>query len=39
MAGWREHLFAFLHRNASSVAEHFELPSDLVIEVGSRVEV
>jgi KUP system potassium uptake protein len=39
MARWREHLFAFLHRNASSVARHFQLPTDRVIEVGSRVEV
>jgi KUP system potassium uptake protein len=39
MARWREHLFAFLHRNAANAAQYFELPVERVIEVGSQVEI
>jgi len=39
MARWREHLFAFLHRNAANAAHFFELPEDRVVEVGSRVDI
>ncbi len=39
MARWREHLFAFMHRNASSAAGFFGLPSDRVVEIGLRVEI
>ncbi len=39
MAGWRERLFAFMHRNASSAAHQFRLPPERVVEVGSQVEI
>ncbi|MFT4744960.1 MAG: KUP system potassium uptake protein [Nitriliruptoraceae bacterium] len=39
MALWREHLFATMHRNASSRTNHFALPADRSIRVGRRVEI
>jgi KUP system potassium uptake protein len=39
MARWREHLFALLHRNASSAADHFRLPPSRVVEIGTPVEI
>jgi KUP system potassium uptake protein len=39
MARWREHLFAFMHRNAANASGYFELPSDNVIVIGSQVEI
>jgi KUP system potassium uptake protein len=39
MQKWREHLFALMHRNSSNAADYFQLPSEDVIEVGSRVEL
>ncbi|MHB1099482.1 MAG: potassium transporter Kup [Burkholderiales bacterium] len=39
MAVWREGLFQFLSRNAGSVVEYFNIPSNSVIELGSRVHI
>lgn len=39
MAGWRERLFAAMSRNAGSVASHFRLPDNAVIELGARVRI
>ncbi len=39
MAPWREHLFALLHRNARSAADHFNLPPSRVVEIGTPVEI
>jgi len=39
MATWRDHLFAFMHRNANSAVQHFQLSPEQVIEVGSQVEI
>ena len=39
MALWREHLFAFTHRNASDAAGYFGLPHDRVVEVGVQVAI
>jgi KUP system potassium uptake protein len=39
MAMWREHLFGFMHRNASSAVGFFGLPSDRVVEIGRQVEI
>jgi KUP system potassium uptake protein len=39
MANWREHLFAALSRNASSVAGYFRLPDNAVVELGTRVQI
>jgi KUP system potassium uptake protein len=36
---WREHLFAFMHRNAASAARFFGLPSHQVVEVGVQVQI
>lgn len=39
MAKWREALFQFLSGNAGSVVEYFNIPSNSVIELGSRVHI
>lgn len=39
MAKWREHLFAFLYRNAGNAAAFFHLPPDRVVEVGVQVPI
>lgn len=39
MAVWREHLYAFLHRNASRAQTYFRLPAEQVIEVGTPIEI
>ena len=39
MALWRERLFAAMTRNAGSVVEYFNLPTNRVIELGSQVEI
>ena len=39
MAKWREHLFAFLLKNANSNLKYFKLPLNRVIELGTQVEM
>ena len=39
MALWREKLFAHMHHSASAVAEFMNLPSNAVVELGSKVEI
>ena len=39
MATWREKLFAQMHHNASAAAEFLQLPSNAVVELGSKVEI
>jgi KUP system potassium uptake protein len=39
LAGLREKLFYFLHRNARSAAEYFRLPFDRVVDIGVVVEI
>ncbi|HOB65782.1 potassium transporter Kup [Ottowia sp.] len=39
MATWREKLFAQMHHNASAAAEFLKLPSNSVVELGSKVEI
>ncbi|MCW5655478.1 potassium transporter Kup [Hydrogenophaga sp.] len=39
MMPWREKLFAQMHHNASAAAEFLNLPSNAVIELGSKVEI
>lgn len=39
MAIWREHLFAWMTRNASSASGFFDLPPNQVIELGAQVEL
>lgn len=39
MAIWREHIFAFMARNAHRATAFFNIPADQVIEVGMQVEL
>ena len=39
MAKWRDDLFAVMSRNAGSVVSYFNIPSNSVIELGSRVHI
>lgn len=39
MAPWRERLFAFMSRNAGNMADFLRLPSNCVIELGTRVRI
>jgi KUP system potassium uptake protein len=39
MALWRERLFALMARNAERATAYYRVPSDRVVEIGSRVEL
>ncbi|MFM9879787.1 MAG: potassium transporter Kup [Burkholderiaceae bacterium] len=39
MATWREKLFASMYHNASSAADFLNLPSNSVVELGSKIEI
>jgi KUP system potassium uptake protein len=39
MATWREKLFAQMHHNASAAAEFLNLPTNSVVELGSKIEI
>ena len=39
MAIWREKLFAQMHHNASAAADFLKLPSNSVVEMGSKIEI
>jgi KUP system potassium uptake protein len=39
MAMWREHLYAFMSRNATGTKELFHLPIDQTVEIGVGVEL
>ena len=39
MADWREKLFAGMHRNAAAAADFLSLPTNRVVELGSKVEI
>ncbi|HYN54698.1 MAG TPA: potassium transporter Kup [Methylotenera sp.] len=39
MAKWRDDLFAVMSRNAGSVVSYFNIPSNSVIELGSRIHI
>jgi KUP system potassium uptake protein len=39
MAPWREKLFASMHRNAGSAADFLSLPTNRVVELGSKVAI
>ena len=39
MAPWREKLFAQMHHNAGAAADFLNLPSNQVVELGSKVEI
>ena len=39
MARWREHMFSAMARNAGNVTDYFNIPTNCVIELGTRVEI
>ncbi|MDF1485966.1 potassium transporter Kup [Ramlibacter sp. H39-3-26] len=39
MASWREKLFAQMHHNAGAAADFLNLPSNAVVELGSKIEI
>ena len=39
MADWREHVFAFLLRNAERTGSHFCIPTKQLVEVGTEIEI
>ena len=39
MMPWREKLFAGMHRNAAGAADFLSLPTNRVVELGSKVEI
>jgi KUP system potassium uptake protein len=39
MPKWREHLFAFMSRNALRATAFFNIPANQVFEVGAQVEL
>jgi len=39
MAMWRDRLFAAMARNAGSVTDFFQIPTNRVVELGTRVEI
>lgn len=39
MALWREKLFASMHRNAAGVADFLNLPTNRLVELGTKVEI
>jgi KUP system potassium uptake protein len=39
MTLWREKLFAMMARNAGNAADYFKLPTNRVIELGTKVEI
>ena len=36
---WRERLFAMMARNAGNISDYFNIPTNRVIELGTRVEI
>jgi len=39
MSQWREKLFAQMYLNASAAADFLNLPSNAVVEMGSKIEI
>ena len=39
MVMWREKLFAGMHRNAAAAADFLNLPTNRIVELGSKVEI
>ena len=39
MALWREKLFASMHRNAAAAADFLSLPTNRIVELGSKLEI
>ena len=39
LASWRDRLFAAMARNAGNITDYFNIPTNRVIELGTRVEI
>ena len=39
MAAWRDRLFVAMARNAGSISDFFDIPTNRVVELGTRVEI
>ena len=39
MARWRDRLFAAMARNAGNATDYFSIPTNRVVELGTRVEI
>ena len=39
MAMWREKLFASMHRNAGAAADFLNLPTNRIVELGTKIEI
>ncbi len=39
MARWREHMFSAMARNAGNITDYFNIPTNCVVELGTRVEI
>ena len=39
MALWRENLFANMARNARTAADYYNIPTNCVVELGTKVEI
>jgi len=39
MARWRDRIFATMARNAGSVSDFFNIPTNRVVELGTRIEI
>mgnify|MGYP001951969675 FL=1 len=39
MALWREHIFVAMSRHARGAADYYQIPSNRVIELGTKVEI
>jgi len=39
MAMWRERMFAAMARNARTAGDYFNIPSDKIIELGTKIEI
>jgi KUP system potassium uptake protein len=39
MAFWRDHLFAWMTRNAVRATDYFNIPANRVVELGTHIEI
>ena len=39
MSMWREHIFAWMSRSATSAMDFFNIPPNRVVELGTQVEI
>jgi KUP system potassium uptake protein len=39
MARWRDHIFAWMTRNATRATDFFDIPANRVVELGTHVEI